>query len=120
MNFPKPPLSYHLHMRWYNDAQVLRSEGVLGLPRAFLVAGVPCVVASQWKLDDKASSELMPLFYKEMSRGSDAATALRAAMLRRKPKGSPLEVADSVRLWGGYLIWGLPTVTLPQSMLNQQ
>jgi hypothetical protein len=94
---------------------VLKTEGVVGLPRAFLVAGVPCVVASQWSLDDEASSELMQKFYEEMSRGSDTATAIRSAMLRMKPEeGLPAEVYK----WGGYLVWGLPTVTLPPSMLK--
>jgi hypothetical protein len=99
--------------------QVLKTEGVVGLPRAFLVAGVPCIVASQWSLEDESSAELMQKFYEEMSRGSDTATAMRAAMLRMKPKqGSSLEIASSVYKWGGYLVWGLPTVTLPTCMLK--
>ncbi len=91
----------------------------MGLPQAFLVAGVPCVVESQWSLKDEPNSKLMKRFYKEMSQGSDIATAIRAAMLSMKPeKGSPVEVASSVYEWGGYLVWGLPTVTLPPSMLK--
>lgn len=46
--------------------QVLGMEGVVGLPRALLVVGVPCIVASQWKVGDEPSSELMLEFYKEM------------------------------------------------------
>jgi len=30
----------------------IMAEGVLNLPRAFMIAGVPCVVVSQWKVDD--------------------------------------------------------------------
>lgn len=91
----------------------------MGLPRAFLVAGVPCVVASQWKLEDKSGSKLMRKFYEELSGGSDAATALRGAMLSMKPReSSPAKIASSIRNWGGYLVWGLPTVTLPPSMLK--
>lgn len=106
---------------WY--VQVLGSEGVVGLPRAFLFAGVPCIVASQWKLEDGSSSELMVEFYREMSRGTtDAASALRAAMIRmmKSPdveSGSSKQVAD-VYKWGGYLVWGLPTVTLPPSVMQ--
>jgi CHAT domain-containing protein len=51
--------NYSSHMM---RAQVL-SEGVLNLPRAFLVAGVPCIVASQWLVDDKLTPELMEEFY---------------------------------------------------------
>jgi CHAT domain-containing protein len=72
------------------------------------------MVESQWSLKDEPNSKLMKRFYKEMSRGSDIATAICAAMLSMKPeKGSPVEVASSVYGWGGYLVWGLPTVTLP-------
>lgn len=69
------------------------------------------MVASQWELDDESSSLLMQRFYKEMSGGSDAASALCSAMLLMKlSEGSPAAIARSVRKWGGYLVWGLPTV----------
>jgi len=98
---------------------VLASEGVVGLPRAFLFAGVPCIVASQWKLEDKSSSELMVEFYRNLRGGrSDAASALRAAMLHMmRGPGSSEQVVD-VYKWGGYLVWGLPTVTLSPSLMK--
>ncbi|KAL3683022.1 hypothetical protein R1sor_001044 [Riccia sorocarpa] len=57
-------------------------EGVLSLARAFLIAGVPCTVASLWKVDDIATANLMARFYDELSKGNDVATALRCAMLQ--------------------------------------
>ncbi|MBC7796076.1 MAG: CHAT domain-containing protein, partial [Pyrinomonadaceae bacterium] len=41
-------------------------EGLVGLTRAFMYAGVPRVVASLWKVDDAATAELMKRFYRAM------------------------------------------------------
>jgi CHAT domain-containing protein len=38
-------------------------EGLLGLQRAFQVAGARSVVASLWKVDDRAARQLMTDFY---------------------------------------------------------
>ncbi|CAK9865974.1 unnamed protein product [Sphagnum jensenii] len=43
----------------WRSRMVLKTEGVVGLPQSFLVAGVPCVVASQWSLKDEPNSKLM-------------------------------------------------------------
>ena len=43
-----------------------RDVGVLGLVRAFHLAGCRDVVASLWKVDDAATAALMTLFYAEM------------------------------------------------------
>lgn len=44
----------------------LRGEGVIGLSRAFLLAGASRVVASLWRVDDAATSDLMSAFYQGM------------------------------------------------------
>jgi CHAT domain-containing protein len=51
------------------------------LARAFTQVGVPTVVASLWKVDDEATSELMVLFYKNIEAGEDWVTALTNAQL---------------------------------------
>lgn len=60
----------------------VRGEGLVGLTRGFMYAGVPRVVASLWKVDDVATADLMGHFYKAMlQRGMRPAAALREAQL---------------------------------------
>ena len=60
----------------------LGSEGINGLPRAFLYAGARTVVASLWKVDDEATVTLMSAFYSRLQRGDDPAQALQGAQLK--------------------------------------
>jgi CHAT domain-containing protein len=66
----------------------ISGEGLVGLTRGFMYAGASRVVASLWKVDDVATSELMSEFYKGMLQvGLPPAAALRQAqleMLQRK------------------------------------
>jgi CHAT domain-containing protein len=44
----------------------IRGEGLIGLTRGFMYAGVPRVVASLWPVEDLATAELMRRFYEGM------------------------------------------------------
>jgi CHAT domain-containing protein len=44
----------------------IKGEGLIGLTRGFMYAGAPRIVASLWKVDDRATSELMKRFYQGM------------------------------------------------------
>lgn len=61
----------------------VRGEGLVGLARGFMHSGTPRVVASLWRVDDQATSELMRRFYAAMlgPEKLPAAAALRAAQL---------------------------------------
>jgi CHAT domain-containing protein/predicted negative regulator of RcsB-dependent stress response len=59
----------------------LGSEGINGLPRAFLYAGARSVLASLWKVDDDATVPLMKDFYSRLQQGQDPPGALRGAQL---------------------------------------
>ncbi|MDY7093558.1 MAG: CHAT domain-containing tetratricopeptide repeat protein [Acidobacteriota bacterium] len=57
-------------------------EGLVGLPRGFLYAGVPRIVASLWQVRDRATAELMTHFYRSLLvEGASPAAALRSAQL---------------------------------------
>ena len=60
----------------------LRGEGLIGLTRGFMYAGVPRVIASLWSVDDRATSELMKRFYRGvLINKMRPADALRTAQL---------------------------------------
>jgi CHAT domain-containing protein len=82
----------------------IRGEGLIGLTRGFLHAGARRVVASLWKVDDRATAELMRRFY--------------AAMLgpQRQPPQAALRTAQRAMLaqsrwrapyyWAGFVLYG--------------
>jgi CHAT domain-containing protein len=81
----------------------LRGEGLMGLTRAFLHAGVPRVVASLWRVQDRATAELMERFYQALwHRGASPAAALREAQrsLRSEPR-----YRDPYS-WSGFVLHG--------------
>jgi CHAT domain-containing protein/tetratricopeptide (TPR) repeat protein len=56
------------------------AEEYVGLPAAFLVAGVPCVVSTLWPVSDQATTALMQAFYgNHLRHGMPFAEALCAA-----------------------------------------
>jgi CHAT domain-containing protein/tetratricopeptide (TPR) repeat protein len=62
----------------------LTSDGVIGLSRSLISAGVPSIIVSLWAVDDSATSELMQEFYRRWQTTEqplDKAQALRQAML---------------------------------------
>ncbi|HVG10247.1 MAG TPA: CHAT domain-containing tetratricopeptide repeat protein [Thermoanaerobaculia bacterium] len=81
----------------------VRGEGLMGLTRGFLYAGVPRVVGSLWPVQDRTTAELMSRFYKAMWQGGlPPAAALRAAQrsLRAEPR-----YRDPYS-WAGFVLQG--------------
>jgi CHAT domain-containing protein/tetratricopeptide (TPR) repeat protein len=81
----------------------LRGEGLVGLTRGFLYAGAPRVMASLWKVEDRATSELMTRFYRALwQEGLPPAAALRSAQLslrRERRWRDPY-------FWAGFVLQG--------------
>ena len=81
---------------------VMNGEGVFGLQRAFLVAGVKNIVMSLWEVDDEATQKLMTLFYVHWLKTGNAQTSLKVAQkkMKKDPKYS------HPRFWGGFVVLG--------------
>ena len=81
----------------------IKGEGLVGLTRGFMYAGAPRVVASFWRIDDRATADIMRRFYESMLKdGLPPAAALRAAqvsMLNDKRWQSP-------HFWAAFTLQG--------------
>lgn len=82
----------------------IRGDGPFGLARGFMLAGAARVVASLWKVDDRATFELMQRFYGSLKRGLTASAALQSAQRQmfldpdwQDPQG-----------WGAFVLEGEP------------
>jgi CHAT domain-containing protein/tetratricopeptide (TPR) repeat protein len=81
----------------------VKGEGLVGLTRGFMYAGSRSVVASLWKVDDRATAELMRRFYESMFRdGLPPSAALRAAKeaVRRQKRWS------APYFWAAFVLQG--------------
>ncbi|WP_185845943.1 CHAT domain-containing protein [Kibdelosporangium aridum] len=80
-----------------------RGEGVLGLRRAFILAGARTVVMSLWQVPDDETKTLMTDFYQRVLAGDDRAAALRAAQRElKKTRPEPF-------YWGAFICQGDPS-----------
>jgi CHAT domain-containing protein/Tfp pilus assembly protein PilF len=59
--------------------RVVSGEGIIGLARAFHVAGAKTLIASQWPVPDHSTAELMTAFYEELASGASTVEALHRA-----------------------------------------
>jgi CHAT domain-containing protein len=57
-------------------------EGLIGMSWAFLVAGTPTTVVSQWKVDSASTSSLMVAFHRSLKASGTAPLSGRAEALR--------------------------------------
>ncbi|MCL1467825.1 CHAT domain-containing protein [Argonema galeatum] len=60
----------------------LTGDGVIGLSRSLISAGVPSVIVSLWSVPDAPTAALMAEFYQNLQKMPDKAQALRQAMLK--------------------------------------
>lgn len=78
----------------------ITGDGVVGLSRGYLTAGVPSVVVSLWPVSDAATAELMVAFYRALAEGRGKANALRTAILATREK------YPDPNLWAPFCLYG--------------
>ena len=65
------------------QGRVRPGEGLIGLSWAFLVAGCPTIITTQWRVPSASTSKLMVDFHRQLARGEiSVAEALRRAQMR--------------------------------------
>ena len=89
------------------ENQTENSLGLCASAEPLLQAGVPSVVASQWRIGDRSTMRLIQAFYQELAKGLPVGDALRAAKLDALRRGVP------PREWAAFTIVGDPLVTVP-------
>jgi CHAT domain-containing protein len=79
----------------------ITGDGVIGLSRSLISAGVPSVMVSLWSVPDSPTAELMSQFYTNMQqRRMDKAQALRQAML------TTMKTHPSPKDWAAFTLIG--------------
>jgi CHAT domain-containing protein len=80
-------------------------EGVLSIAHAFQYAGCPSMVTSLWQVDEKASAQILELFYDNLSKNWNKARALREAKLEylKRQKTTQLKAPY---YWAGLVLVG--------------
>jgi len=76
------------------------SEGIGSLARPFLAAGVPTVVGTLWKVEDRNGLRFFEKFHRQLRSGQDALRALRAVQLEFLSNDDPS--LRKPQLWAAY------------------
>ncbi len=79
--------------------KVSGGDDVVGLTRGFMYAGSPAVMATHWKVDDRATADLMTSFYGSIS-DSGKAQALQQAQIQT------MKANEHPRYWASFFISG--------------
>ena len=79
---------------------MVTGDGVIGLARAFLVAGARSVVTSLWSVSDAATRVLMVAFYRAYFETGDKALAMQRAMLSVRG----IQEFASPRYWAPFML----------------
>ena len=78
----------------------ISGDGVVGLARGYISAGIPTVVVSLWPVSDNSTAFLMAIYYKELIAGEAKAVALRNAMLKTRERFA------SPHAWAAFTLYG--------------
>lgn len=79
----------------------ITGDGVIGLSRSFITAGVPTVIVTLWAVPDSPTAFLMTEFYRQLQDNPNKAQALRIAMLKTK------ELHPNPKDWAAFTLIGM-------------
>jgi hypothetical protein len=82
-------------------------EGVQGLTAPLLQAGARSVVATRWRVGDRAALDIVRPFYDALAAGLPVGDALQATKLAALRRGAP------AREWSAFTAMGDPLVRIP-------
>ncbi len=77
-------------------SRIRRGDELMGLVRAFMVAGAPAVIATLWRVDERSTRVLMEQFYRNVAAGAGFSRALHHAQIFLRER----TVAEAQRLLG--------------------
>ncbi len=82
--------------------EIMKSEGVVGISRAFLASGARCVLVSLWQLDDKSTKEFMIRFYGHLVRDKLSASEALHQSVKWMRESKKYSVSD----WAPFVLIG--------------
>jgi hypothetical protein len=85
---------------------VVDGEGVQGLTAPLLEAGARSIVATAWRVSDRATAGFVERFYRQLAEGKPVVEALRDTRLASMRAGEPAKV------WAAFSVVGDPMVTI--------
>ena len=80
----------------------IKSEGVVGIARAFLGAGARSVLVSLWAIDDEATMEFMKVFYRQLVDRRSTSEAVNEAMKSMRES----DRFSAVKYWAPFVLIG--------------
>jgi len=80
-------------------------EGSLSFGRYFMKLGSPSIITTLWEVDDKASKDVLSLFYKYLEAGEPKNIALHQAKLAYLANLNEHQTANPIN-WAGYILIG--------------
>ncbi|XP_015232317.1 PREDICTED: tetratricopeptide repeat protein 28-like isoform X2 [Cyprinodon variegatus] len=104
-------------LRLYPESSCrVTADGLVGLTRAFLAAGVQCVCVSLWPVQIAASKLFMHTFYAALLSGTKASVALTEAMKNLQSSKHFSHPSN----WAGYMLIGSDVkLNSPMSLVGQ-
>ena len=86
----------------HSGKEEVKSEGVVGIARAFLCAGARSVLVSLWAIDDGATLMFMTSFYQHLADRKSASAALHHAM--KSLQGT--QNYSAIKYWAPFVLIG--------------